>query len=159
VTPRRMILLSGDRSWDVAVIAEDRIELEGRTYEVTRSPSGAFLVSDGDRQVLAHAVADGPRTWVHLDGDVHVFEAGTPGVDRIGPRADHADMLSAPMPATVREVRVAIGDTIARGDVLVMLEAMKMELPLRAPHDGVVRAIHCETGQLVQPGVPLVELA
>jgi biotin carboxyl carrier protein len=40
-----------------------------------------------------------------------------------------------------------------------MLEAMKMELPLRAPHDGVVRAVHCTPGQLVQPGIPLVELA
>jgi acetyl/propionyl-CoA carboxylase alpha subunit len=157
--PRRLTVVRGDRSWDIAVIGEGRIELEGRTYEVTRGPSGAVLISDGDGQVLAHAVADGPRTWVHLDGDVHVFELGAPGADRVRPRADHSDMLSAPMPATVRDVRVAVGDAIKSGDVLVMLEAMKMELPLRAPRDGVVRAVHCATGQLVQPGIPLVELA
>ena len=52
-----------------------------------------------------------------------------------------------------------IDDAVRRGDVLVMLEAMKMELPLRAPHDGVVRAVRCAPGDLVQPGAPLVELA
>jgi 3-methylcrotonyl-CoA carboxylase alpha subunit len=39
-----------------------------------------------------------------------------------------------------------------------MLEAMKMELPIKAPREGVVRAVHCHTGDLVQPGVNLVEL-
>jgi len=62
------------------------------------------------------------------------------------------------MPATVISVMVAMGATVARGDTLIMLEAMKMELPIRAPRDGVVRAIHCQAGQLVQPGVNLLEL-
>jgi biotin carboxyl carrier protein len=48
---------------------------------------------------------------------------------------------------------------VKRGDTLLMLEAMKMELPVRAPRDGRVSALHCTAGQLVEPGVDLLELA
>jgi 3-methylcrotonyl-CoA carboxylase alpha subunit len=40
-----------------------------------------------------------------------------------------------------------------------VLEAMKMELPIRAPREGIIAAVHCEPGELVQPGVALVDLA
>jgi biotin carboxyl carrier protein len=63
------------------------------------------------------------------------------------------------MPAVVRAVLVSVGDAVAKGDVLVMLEAMKMELPVRAPRPGTVASVGCVAGELVQPGVPLVELA
>jgi 3-methylcrotonyl-CoA carboxylase alpha subunit len=63
------------------------------------------------------------------------------------------------MPATVVRVMAGAGARVARGETLVMLEAMKMELPVRAPRDGVVRAVHCKEGELVQPGVTLIDLA
>jgi biotin carboxyl carrier protein len=63
------------------------------------------------------------------------------------------------MPATVRAIHVAPGDRVARGDTLVVLEAMKMELPLKAPADGTVASVACEVGELVQPGIPLVALS
>ena len=66
--------------------------------------------------------------------------------------------LAAPMPATVTAVNVTPGQQVETGDVLVVLEAMKMELPIRAPRDGRVKAVACKPGELVQPGVPLVEL-
>ena len=66
--------------------------------------------------------------------------------------------LAAPMPATVVRVMVEPGDRVSRGDTLLMLEAMKMELPIRAPRDGVVRVVRCVAGELVQPGVNLLEL-
>ena len=46
---------------------------------------------------------------------------------------------------------------MTRDTVLIMLEAMKMELPIKAPRDGRVMAIACRPGELVQPGVPLIE--
>ncbi len=72
---------------------------------------------------------------------------------------DMSGSLSAPMPATVRAIAIAPGDRVARGDTLIVLEAMKMELPLKSPVDGVVVSVACQVGDLVQPGIPLVELA
>jgi 3-methylcrotonyl-CoA carboxylase alpha subunit len=63
------------------------------------------------------------------------------------------------MPATVRAVLAAPGVAAKKGETLLIVEAMKMELALRAPIDGVVQAVHCKVGDLVQPDVPLVELA
>jgi 3-methylcrotonyl-CoA carboxylase alpha subunit len=114
-----------------------------------------YLVVDGARQRLAFAVRHGDVTWVFIDGEVHAIAAPpAPGSRR---RAD-SEPLAAPMPATVTRVDAAPGQQVARGDVLLVLEAMKMELPLKAPRDGVVKAVLCRPGELVQPGVPLVEL-
>lgn len=97
------------------------------------------------------------RTWVAIDGLVVVAEMP---VATSRPRAGAAgrDALSAPMPATVIAVQVAVGDTVEAGDTLVLLEAMKMEVPLRAPHAGVVTVLRCAPGDLVQPGGALVDI-
>jgi biotin carboxyl carrier protein len=63
------------------------------------------------------------------------------------------------MPATVLSVVANVGQAVTAGETVLILEAMKMELPVRAPRDGVVSAIHCREGELVQPGVTLVEIA
>jgi biotin carboxyl carrier protein len=63
------------------------------------------------------------------------------------------------MPATVVKVLVSAGSSVRRGDALVVLEAMKMELAVRAPRDGVVTAVHCREGDLVQPERVLIEIA
>jgi acetyl/propionyl-CoA carboxylase alpha subunit len=65
--------------------------------------------------------------------------------------------VMAPMPATVTALNVAPGQTVKTGDVLIVLEAMKMELPLRSPRDGVIKSVGCKKGELVQPGVALLE--
>ena len=64
----------------------------------------------------------------------------------------------SPMPATVVDVRATVGQTVAEGETVIVLEAMKMELPIKAPRGGVVKAVHCAKGDLVQPGVSLLEL-
>jgi biotin carboxyl carrier protein len=66
--------------------------------------------------------------------------------------------LAAPMPATVASIHVTPGQDVATGDLLVTLEAMKMELSIRAPRAGRVKSVACRRGELVQPGVPLLEL-
>jgi 3-methylcrotonyl-CoA carboxylase alpha subunit len=64
----------------------------------------------------------------------------------------------APMPATVVAINTAVGQAVHEGDTVIVLEAMKMELPIRAPRTGVVKAVHCAQGDLVQPGVNLLEI-
>jgi len=66
--------------------------------------------------------------------------------------------LAAPMPGTVIDVAVGVGQQVRAGDILLTLEAMKMELPIRAPRDGRVSAVRCVPGELVQPGPPLIEI-
>jgi 3-methylcrotonyl-CoA carboxylase alpha subunit len=63
----------------------------------------------------------------------------------------------SPMPATVVAVHASAGQAVNEGDTLVLLEAMKMELPIRAPRAGVVKSVNCAPGELVQPGVNLIE--
>ena len=95
--------------------------------------------------------------WVHAGGRVFHFTN-----DQASPRARSGTSghgLGAPMPATVRAVLVDVGAKVRAGDTVVTLEAMKMELSLRAPSDGTVTAIHCRVGELVEAGVPLVEIA
>ena len=118
---------------------------------------GQILV-DGvpvERSAQAWAVADGDTRWVFIDGEVFEFE-----VQRQGRRktAAHQGSLSAPMPATVIRINVAPGDAVKKGDTLLVLEAMKMELPVRAPADGVVDSVACRTGELVLAGVTLIHL-
>ena len=66
--------------------------------------------------------------------------------------------LAAPMPGTVLRVLVSPGDRVAAGQTLVLLEAMKMELSVASPGDGVVSAVHVEAGQLVPAGAALAEI-
>jgi acetyl-CoA/propionyl-CoA carboxylase, biotin carboxylase, biotin carboxyl carrier protein len=73
--------------------------------------------------------------------------------------AGHAGTLMAPMPATVVRIQTEVGKQVARGDTLLILEAMKMELPVRATSDGLVKAINCSEGDLVQPDMPLIEIS
>ena len=67
--------------------------------------------------------------------------------------------LTAPMPATVLKVAVKPGDSIKKGDLVVLLEAMKMELPLRAPADALISTVRCREGDLVPADATLVEFS
>ncbi len=121
---------------------------------VTPLGDGRFEIVDGASRTLAYGVRRGSETWVFVNGDTWVIDTREPSG-----RARHHDeaALSAPMPATVVAINVSSGQAVKAGDVLIVLEAMKMELAVRAPHDGQVTAIACRVGELVQPGIPLVE--
>ena len=117
-----------------------------------------FLVtSAGGGQRVAFAARGDSVTWVFLDGRTFVVPDPDGAPNRVATR-DDAGALAAPMPATVVAVNVAAGADVVQGDVLVVLEAMKMELPIKAPRAGRVGRVLCHPGQLVQPGAPLLEL-
>ena len=125
---------------------------------VTALGDGRYRVSDGERHQLAWAAGPPSARWVYFDGRVYLVSATAPE-DAVDRPAAHDEMaLASPMPATVAAVNVAPGQTVVRGDVLIMLEAMKMELPIIAPRDGRVTSVACARGDLVQPGIPLVDL-
>jgi biotin carboxyl carrier protein len=127
-----------------------------RYVTVTPIGTGIYRVSDGTRHWTVAVAGPPDNRWVWIDGRVIQMEAPRAAV-RVRGRTSQQD-LSAPMPATVVRATVAVGDRVARGDTLLILEAMKMELPIRAPRDGIVKAVHCQPGELVQPGVNLIDL-
>ena len=86
----------------------------------------------------------------------HVFGAPDP-LDR-GSSGTAGDGVMSPMPGLIQEVAVTLGQTVAEGDRLVVLEAMKMEHVLRAPRDGVVARLSAAAGDQVVAGVELVGL-
>ena len=125
--------------------------------EVTPLGDGRYRSSDGASHCIAYAVQAGSQRWVFIEGMVFLVTAAGGG----GRRAHATDdemALSPPMPATVSAINVEAGQQVETGDVLVMLEAMKMELPIRAPRRGRVKALACREGELVQPGKPLIEM-
>jgi biotin carboxyl carrier protein len=123
--------------------------------KVTPIGPNLYCVDDGQRQWTV-AVAGPPHDqWVWIDGQVARVEAESAAGSR---RRSTRDDLTSPMPATVIRVAVEAGSRVARGDTLILLEAMKMELPIRAPRDAIVKAVHCAAGDLVQPGVNLIDL-
>lgn len=68
------------------------------------------------------------------------------------------EQITAPMPGNILAVNVAAGDTVKSGQVLMILEAMKMENEIMAPHDGVVKSIHATKGSAVEAGALLCVL-
>jgi 3-methylcrotonyl-CoA carboxylase alpha subunit len=62
------------------------------------------------------------------------------------------------MPGRVMAVKVQAGQAVRRGDEILVVEAMKMENAVRAPHDGVVKVVRAAVGDMVSPGVVLVEM-
>ncbi|MHB2265866.1 acetyl/propionyl/methylcrotonyl-CoA carboxylase subunit alpha [Aliihoeflea sp. PC F10.4] len=131
-----------------------------RTANVTARPDGRFEADlEGERFVLSEADRAKAALW---QGHVTVFdEAGSHDfvLDDPFARAEHAaaggDALRAPMPGLVKMVRVESGASVTKGQALLVLEAMKMEHTISAPHDGVVADIVSE-GTQVTDGTVLV---
>ena len=156
---RNVLLRRNDEDLTIEVgHAEVSLSPTGETFAISESGDGRFGVQPGGAgsgdAIAAVAALSGDVVWVGVNGYVLEFEVRREDAGR-GAR-DH-DALYAPMPATVVRIAVKAGDTVTRGDTLLVLEAMKMELPIRAPRDMVITAVHCREGDLVQPGVALVE--
>ncbi|MFD5087146.1 acetyl/propionyl/methylcrotonyl-CoA carboxylase subunit alpha [Kitasatospora sp. NPDC058406] len=121
----------------------------------TRSGDRLRLTVDGLRTTFALAAdrapgtAAGPVTWLGIDGDAWPVH----GHDAVGGNAAagaaHHGALTAPMPGTVTVVKTTAGETVRKGQPLLVLEAMKMEHVIAAPHDGTVSELRATAGATV----------
>ena len=154
-------ITNGHREWlatvDGSIVTIDGVE---GTFALNVRPDGKWTIAHSDGTVLATTVASAVQSpgglWIGVEGTSTPWQA-----QAASSRARHASVeadVRSPMSATVVRVLVAVGDTVDVGDTLLVVEAMKMEMPLRAPRAAVVRALHCNEGELVQPTTVLVEL-
>ena len=137
--------LHGDAGEARVSLALDGIEgelmIDGRRENV-------LVVLDGEL-IHVHA-AGGTYTLRHLDPVRRFADAEAGG---------GADVARAPMPGTVVRLAVEVGQAVAVGDPLLVIESMKLETTIRAWHDGHVAALHVETGQSFERDAVLVTLA
>jgi 3-methylcrotonyl-CoA carboxylase alpha subunit len=152
------VSLTSDGGRWVAQVEGDRITVDDRAALVVRDEGDGRLRVEGDgRSILATFAVAGESIWIGVDGHAIEFRVDRSAYhDRAAGHDD--DMLRPPMSATVVRIAVQPGAQVQAGDTLLVLEAMKMELPIQAPRAGTVRAIHCAEGQLVQPETLLVEI-
>ena len=139
----------------VTILDDGRVRVDEVEVSVKTNGDGSLRLGSPGR--TGWSVASANTRWVFLDGRVYEFEAQQPGRGRRRGGSHHGS-LSAPMPATVRRINVKVGDHVDRGATLLILEAMKMELPVKSQSAGVIEAIHCQEGELVQPGAALIEI-
>jgi 3-methylcrotonyl-CoA carboxylase alpha subunit len=167
--------------WRLLGAARLRFETDSQTREVLaeRASGGRLrLCLDGDESLVdvrhagppdLRASIDGSpvsarvsvrneMTFVSLCGETHTLRKPVPpGVDEATSGTAAAGLV-APMPGTVVRVLVSVGDEVEEGQLLLVLEAMKMEQPFTAPHAGRVKSLPFEEGALVPGGAALVEL-
>ena len=141
----------GDGVYDIG-LGEDAVNMK-----VTALGAGIVRVETDGRIQSAKVVTNGTDVSVFADGRTYAFkmrdlmsEAGD----------DHAggDAIVAPMPGLVQAVSAQAGDTVEKGQPLIVLEAMKMEHTLRAPRDGVVAEVFVKVGDQVTDGLVLLQL-
>jgi pyruvate carboxylase subunit B len=141
----------------------DRV-LRARLTDVEGTPVSLLQVGDAVHRVVARRGDARGRYTIALDGHAFAVEAldertrAIRDLSAASAAAAGPSPLVAPMPGLVVRVAVAVGDQVAAGQGLVVMEAMKMENELRAASAGTVRAVHAAPGTAVEKGTVLVEL-
>ena len=125
------------------------LKLNGRTYEVEVELAEPMMMQEFQSYAPAPAAPAAPVA----EAAPSAAPAAAPAVTGAGEKVD------SPMPGTILKVNVAAGQTVKEGDLLVVLEAMKMENEIFAPKGGTVSQVLAEKGASVNTGDVLVVIA
>ncbi len=134
--------------------------VDGQAFElevVDNIPGQVSLRMQG-RTVTLYTAVDGGEKWVALDGCT--FRLERPAAQRGGTAAETGGgaAVRSPMPAQVRAIQVNQGDVVEKGQTLLILEAMKMEIRIKAPSAGRVKRLLVRETQAVEKDQPLAEI-
>ena len=135
-----------------ATVGDETVEVE-----IVRAHDGQLeLLIDG-QHVTAYVSVDGAKHWVTINGQT-VMLTKSSGAKRKSSGQDQASGLAAPMPGVVRSVNVAEGEAVKKGQTLLTVEAMKMEIRIQSPRDGIVGKLFIQQGQTVEREQVLIEV-
>ena len=136
-----------------ATIGETSVDVE-----ILQAKDGKLdLLLDGKR-VTAYVSSDNAKRWVTVEGQTVVLTRSSAARKSGGAHRQAAGVLTAPMPGQVRVVNVNEGDSVKKGQTLLLLEAMKMEIRVQAPRDGIVKKLSVKPGQTVEREQLLIEI-
>lgn len=140
------------------------LSCEGQDRALTLGAGGNAKLT-GEQLVIEHdglrrqlrAIRRGEVLFLQWDGELRRVETYDP-ISAVEASHSHQGGLTAPMNGSIVRVLVEAGQSVEAGAQLVVLEAMKMEHSIRAPHAGVIKALYCQEGEMVSEGSALVEL-
>jgi len=118
-----------------------------------------YLVDRHGGSVVVYVAGTAGDWWAFCEGEVYRSARRVEPRRTLRAAGSAASEVIAPMPATVVAVNVTPGGHVKKGDILVVLDAMKMEMPLRADADATVKAVRCKPGELVRADAVLIELS
>ncbi|KXK12961.1 MAG: pyruvate carboxylase [Chloroflexi bacterium OLB14] len=132
--------------------------LDGKNIfiKIIRAENGKMELLIDDQRVVAYVSSDLAKRWVTIDGET-IMLTKTSGAKQ-GVRHDHAGGLIAPMPGQVRSVNVKSGDDVKKGQTLLTMEAMKMEIKIQALMDGKIKSVLAAQGDTVEREQILIEM-
>ena len=130
-----------------------KVTLNGRTYEVEVEAGKAMCVAEYEAYAPAAAPVAAPVAAAPVAAAPVAAPAAAPAVTVTG-----GESVSAPMPGTILKVNVTAGQAVKEGDLLVVLEAMKMENEIFAPKSGTVAQVLVQKGSTVDTGATMVVL-
>lgn len=135
------------------------VRLDGESFrpQVEEVAPGSYVVRNGSTVESFHGARDQGTLHLFWRGVVYRLEEEREGA-RSGGARHHEGSLEAPMPGKVIKISVAPGQRVAKGEEVLVVEAMKMENALRSPKEGVVKSIATKVGEMVSPGSVLVEI-
>jgi acetyl/propionyl-CoA carboxylase alpha subunit len=160
---------SGEKVYEIFIERqglEYRAVVDGQPYtvEVVDSQPGQINLRIPDsggstsRLITLFWVDDGSTKWISLNGCTYRLEKPTRRQARQQGEVEGSEAVRAPMPAQVRAVQVAEGEMVEKGQTLLLLEAMKMEIRIKAPAGGLVERLLVSDGQSVEKEQILAEI-
>ncbi len=135
-----------------------KVTLNNRTYEVEVEAGQAMLVDEYEVYFTAPAAALAPAAAAPAAAaPAAAAPAAAPAA--AAPSFAAGEVVKSPMPGNILKINVSVGQKVAEGDALLILEAMKMENEVAAPKSGTVAQIIVSKGAVVETGAPLVVLS
>lgn len=163
----KYITTVNDQEYAIEIDQDGRITVDGTDYDVNFQllSEGGILSLILNNQSLEAIVEERDQAWeVLIRGELYTVQVQDERAYRLAKaRGVTAEVtgeaaIKSPMPGLIIAVTVEQGQSVSKGDQIVILESMKMENELRSPRDGVVKRVHVQSGESVEKGQTLATI-